>query len=354
MSTTSDKMKIKTPEDLQKYINKKYSAIFFGDESTTYFKADTLNLIIYAGNESTKLATQISEFIVAMFSCRAIVLSKSKKYNDAYVSLVCNEFQSDDRKICGEVISVEYTEDSLTSLGIVFPYLIADEPIVTLLLSSLSEWSIVIEDLVSISDFLVIDSRNEIEPFESIKHIQETISSNNLKCLLYDISWIELDNIRETIASIFDDKNYRNLILNEKKIYITICNDTLSSSMVLASWFARILNMKLSDVKKEDNYYLCFYDDNKQLEITIQKTSKFHFIINIGSCSFYIGEEYKNSDEYTLSKQISKEKSPIIDGLSHILATRKYDIVYSKSMDIVLNIWDKIKMLGNINETNQV
>jgi glucose-6-phosphate dehydrogenase assembly protein OpcA len=144
------------------------------------------------------------------------------------------------RQICCEQVEITAADASLAELpAVVLPLCVPDLPSIlwcrSARLAALPDFP----PLAAIARKLIVDSAPLPDPGEALSRLAATVSSGSL---LADLSWTRLTRPRETIARVFDNREYQGRISELSRIDIH-CGGTTppSSAWYMAAWLAGAL-----------------------------------------------------------------------------------------------------------------
>ncbi|MHB1000569.1 MAG: glucose-6-phosphate dehydrogenase assembly protein OpcA [Armatimonadota bacterium] len=206
----------------------------------------TLNLIVYAADkDSLDIAIEAADKAAGSNPSRSIFLLAEGDTQDGptvnELSGYCRLIEGGGVQICCEQITLTAKGESISELASSATELLSpDLPVALWWTSDLDLRNESFELLESVSDRLILDSRNFHNPDAEFRHMVY-LAKEHLHTAISDINWLRITPWREEIAELFDPINMRNNLstINEIKIEYSRGDifNTLQSAL-LAGWIS--------------------------------------------------------------------------------------------------------------------
>ena len=244
----------------------------------------TLTLIAYSGNQA--LAQRVKRAVPEMFythPARAVIINASGQPDQlhAAVSTVCQLAHGSSEQVCSEQITITVGEHMRSRLAsTVLPLVVADLPLFVWWPGPWHPASTVRDQLFAQADRWIIDSADFHEPLPDLARMHELIRAQPTTAVT-DLAWARLRPWRHLLATVFDARQFQELLKQITDVQIT-CGPTLTSGLLSIGWLAAMLQWESTKIIVEQQRAVCeFRSADRSISATITRSAEQHSLPQI-------------------------------------------------------------------------
>lgn len=225
-------------------------------------RACVLNLLIYTGSrEETEHAAEIAIRLMRRHPNRAIILQTDPAEPagtpdklESLVTISCLRPRPDSPTVCCEQITIKASGADVEQLpNSVLPLLVTDVPVVLWWRGDPPFGKSVYRGLVSVADYLVIDSADFAEP---LVEIAQLAARTQRRYALYDLNWTRLAPWRALTAQFFDAPAARVHLANIQQVNVQYGGDEEPNpiqAMLMIGWLGSRLGWQMGKAPASSN-----------------------------------------------------------------------------------------------------
>ncbi|MGF1577365.1 MAG: glucose-6-phosphate dehydrogenase assembly protein OpcA [Cyanophyceae cyanobacterium] len=229
--------------DIEQELNKVWSST--GDSNAA--RAATFNLLVYESlDTSTLLPSDPVESIATQNPCRVIDMRAKPESADntieAQVAAYCPLSHERSNLVCCEYITLQAAESAFVRLGSTVGSLLINElPTYLWWNGDLDLNSPLFQQMASLSDRIIVDSRDFVNPEEDLGEIQQ-LTDQGQHC--GDLNWRRLSPWQELTAQAFDPPDRRQALAFVDHITIDYNGGNPCQALLFLGWIAGRLGWK--------------------------------------------------------------------------------------------------------------
>lgn len=229
--------------DIEQELNKVWSST---GESTAA-RATTFNLLVYEALDDTKWTpSEPVELIATENPCRVIDMRSKKGSEDdtieAQVAAYCPMDRGRSSLVCGEYITLRAAESAfLRMCSTVSSLLIQDLPTYLWWNGDLDLNSPLFHQLKNLSDRIIVDSRDFVNPEEDLDEINQ-LTEQGHHC--GDLNWRRISPWQELTAQAFDPPDRRQALNHVDHVTLDYNAGNPSQAFLFLGWLASRLGWK--------------------------------------------------------------------------------------------------------------
>ncbi|MFN3926451.1 MAG: glucose-6-phosphate dehydrogenase assembly protein OpcA [Pseudanabaenaceae cyanobacterium] len=249
MTAVTPVVSLQTSKDVSlSHVEQELAKIWQSYGESAAARATTFNLIIYEPVDADSMLRMASiEAVASQSPCRVISLVPTSGEDEgiaAQVAAYCPIQKTRSSLICGEYITLTGNTEAINRAhNLVGDLLIHDLPVFLWWKPSPAPGSRIFERLVGLSDRVIFDSANFMDPEADLLKVHQMIAQG---VQVYDLNWVRLLPWQELTAQAFDPPDRRSAVWDIDGVTIDYERGNSTQALMFLGWLASRLHWRVT------------------------------------------------------------------------------------------------------------